>query len=48
MGEWDNYCDEIGGVCKDMEAQDVRIAGLERWRRRVSSPTVCSNRSGTS
>lgn len=30
MGEWDNYCDEIGGVCKDMEAQDVRIAELEK------------------
>lgn len=30
MGEWDNYCGEIGGVCKDMEAQDVRIAELEK------------------
>lgn len=30
MSEWDNYCDEIGGVCKDMEAQDVRIAELEK------------------
>ena len=29
MGEWDNYCDEIGGICKDMEAQAVRIAELE-------------------
>lgn len=41
MSEWDNYCDEIGGVCKDMEAQAARIAELEpiatgsgrRWRR---------------
>lgn len=30
MGEWDNYCDEIGGVCKDMEAQAARIAELEK------------------
>lgn len=30
MGEWDNYCDEIGGVCKDMEAQAARIAELEQ------------------
>lgn len=30
MSEWDNYCDEIGGVCKDMEAQAVRIAELEK------------------
>ncbi len=30
MSEWDNYCDEIGGVCKDMEAQDARIAELEK------------------
>lgn len=30
MGEWDNYCDEIGGICKDMEAQDARIAELEK------------------
>lgn len=29
MGEWGNYCDEIGGVCKDMEAQAARIAELE-------------------
>ena len=32
MSEWDNYCEEIGGVCKDMEAQDVRIAELESER----------------
>lgn len=32
MSEWDNYCEEIGGVCKDMEAQDVRIAELEAER----------------
>lgn len=31
MGEWDNYCDEIGGVCKDMEAQAARIAELEKF-----------------
>lgn len=30
MGEWDNYCGEIGGVCKDMEAQAVQIAELEQ------------------
>lgn len=30
MDKWDNYCDEIGGVCKDMEAQDVRIAELKQ------------------
>lgn len=30
MNKWDNYCEEIGGVCKDMEAQDVRIAELEQ------------------
>ena len=34
MGEWDNYCDEIGGVCKDMEAQAARIAELESAIRR--------------
>lgn len=30
MGEWGNYCEEIGGVCKDMEAQAARIAELEQ------------------
>lgn len=35
MSEWDNYCDEIGGVCKDMEAQDARIAELEAERDRM-------------
>lgn len=35
MSEWDNYCEEIGGVCKDMEAQDVRIAELEAERDRL-------------
>lgn len=30
MGEWDNYCDEIGEVCKDLETQAVRIAELEK------------------
>lgn len=31
-----------------MEQQAARIAELERWRRRVNSPTACSNRSETS
>ncbi len=35
MGEWDNYCDEIGGVCKDMEAQAARIAELEAENERL-------------
>lgn len=35
MGEWGNYCDEIGGVCKDMEAQAARIAELEAERDRL-------------
>lgn len=35
MSEWDNYCDEIGGVCKDMEAQAARIAELEADRDRL-------------
>lgn len=35
MGEWDNYCDEIGGICKDMEAQDARIAELEKENRKL-------------
>ena len=35
MGEWDNYCDEIGGVCKDMEAQAARIAELEQQNREL-------------
>lgn len=30
MSEYTNYCDEIGGICKDMEVQDVRIAELEQ------------------
>lgn len=29
MSEWDNYCGEIGEVCKDLETQAVRIAELE-------------------
>lgn len=29
MGEWDNYCGEIGEVCKDLETQAARIAELE-------------------
>ena len=36
MGEWDNYCDEIGGICKDMEAQAVRIAELEDTVRKLT------------
>ena len=40
MGEWDNYCDEIGGVCKDMEAQDARIAELEAERDRLREALV--------
>lgn len=35
MSEWGNYCDEIGGVCKDMEAQAARIAELEAERDRL-------------
>ena len=35
MGEWDNYCNEIGGVCKDMEAQAARIAELEAENERL-------------
>lgn len=30
MGEWDNYCGEIGEVCKDLETQAARIAELEK------------------
>lgn len=30
MSEWGNYCEGIGGVCKDMEAQAARIAELEK------------------
>lgn len=46
MSEWDNYCDEIGGVCKDMEAQDVRIAELCRQisgqlSELLNCPVVC-------
>lgn len=29
MGEWDNYCGETDGICKDLEAQAARIAELE-------------------
>lgn len=35
MSEYDNYCDEIGGICKDMEAQDAEIAELETERDRM-------------
>lgn len=30
MGEWDNYCGEIGEVYKDLETQAARIAELEK------------------
>lgn len=36
MGEWDNYCGEIGEVCKDLETQAVRIAELESAIRPVA------------
>lgn len=29
MGEWENYCGEIGEVCKDLQKQAVRIEALE-------------------
>lgn len=29
MGEWENYCGEIGEVCKDLQKQDARIEELE-------------------
>lgn len=35
MGEWDNYCGEIGEVCKDLETQAVRIAELEAENERL-------------
>lgn len=35
MSEWGNYCEGIGGVCKDMEAQAARIAELEAERDRL-------------
>lgn len=35
MGEWDNYCGEIGEVCKDLETQAARIAELEAERDRM-------------
>lgn len=41
MGEWDNYCDEIGGVCKDMEAQAARIAELEREIKFLKTEMTC-------
>ena len=36
MGEWDNYCDEIGEVCKDLETQAARIAELEDTVRKLT------------
>lgn len=35
MSEWDNYCGEIGEVCKDLETQAARIAELEDERDRL-------------
>lgn len=35
MSEWDNYCGEIGEVCKDLETQAARIAELEDERDRM-------------
>lgn len=35
MGEWDNYCGEIGEVCKDLETQAARIAELEAENERL-------------
>ena len=32
MGEWENYCGEIGEVCKDLQKQDARIEVLEAER----------------
>ena len=29
MGEWDNYCGEIDGICKELDTQAARIAELE-------------------
>lgn len=29
MGKWENYCGEIGEVCKDLQKQDARIEELE-------------------
>lgn len=40
MGEWDNYCGEIGEVCKDLETQAVRIAELEAERDRLREALV--------
>ena len=35
MGEWENYCGEIGEVCKDLQKQDARIEELEAENRRL-------------
>lgn len=40
MGEWDNYCGEIGEVCKDLETQAARIAELEAERDRMREALV--------
>lgn len=35
MGEWENYCGEIGEVCKDLQKQDARIEVLEAENKRL-------------
>lgn len=30
MCEYVNYCDELGGICKDMQAQDNQIEKLQK------------------
>ena len=35
MGEWENYCGEIGEVCKDLQKQDARIEELEAEKKRL-------------
>ena len=35
MGEWENYCGEIGEVCKDLQKQDARIEELEAENKRL-------------
>lgn len=35
MVEWENYCGEIGDVCKDLQKQDARIEELEAENRRL-------------
>ena len=35
MVEWENYCGEIGDVCKDLQKQDARIEELEAENKRL-------------